>query len=94
MAVDGGVTNSDYIMQLVADMTRLEVVRAKNVEATTLGAAYIAGLSCGFWTDIEDIESQLPDNRTVFVPSMDAAESDTLYGGWQKAVGAALGLTE
>lgn len=34
------------------------------------------------------------DKRGVFVPSMDAAESDTLYGGWQKAVGAALGLTE
>lgn len=94
VAVDGGVTNSDYIMQLVADMTRLEVVRAKNVEATTLGAAYIAGLACGFWANIEDIEANLPDNRTVFTPKMNQEESDALYSGWQKTVGAALKLTE
>lgn len=94
LAVDGGVTNSDYIMQLTADMTRIHVVRKANVEATTLGAAYAAGLAGGYWVDMTDIESRLGDEQTVFIPSMDLAEAKTLYGGWKKVVDTVLNLAE
>ena len=57
IAVDGGVTNSDYIMQNIADITGISVVRAKNIEATTLGAAYAAGLASGYWKSFDEIES-------------------------------------
>lgn len=94
MAVDGGVTSSDYIMQLIADMTRMEVVRSKNIEATTMGAAYIAGLSVGFWANLEELETNLENECTVFRARIDEEEIQALYTGWKKTTNAVLELAK
>ncbi len=43
--VDGGVSNNDPLMQVVANLTQETVRRSKNPETTALGAALIAGLN-------------------------------------------------
>lgn len=90
IAVDGGVTNSDYIMQNIADITGISVVRAKNIEATTLGAAYATGLASGYWKSFDEIEQELDRESSTFVPEMPETDRETLYSGWQKIVQAVL----
>lgn len=48
IAVDGGITNSSYLMQFQADISNIEVELPTDSETTALGAAYLAGLGCGF----------------------------------------------
>ena len=84
------MTNSDYIMQNIADVTGISVVRAKNIEATTLGAAYAAGLASGYWKSFDEIEQELDRESSTFVPQVPEEERERLYLGWQKIVQAVL----
>lgn len=45
--VDGGVSANDFVLQLLADLTGLEVERATTTEMSILGVAFLAGLQCG-----------------------------------------------
>ncbi len=49
MRVDGGMSANSLLMQFQADILGVPVVRPKVTETTALGAAYAAGLACGFW---------------------------------------------
>jgi glycerol kinase len=93
LRVDGGATANNLLMQFQSDILNVNVVRPKITETTALGAAYLAGLATGFWTDVEDIRKQWqPD--TMFHPAMEETERATLLYGWQKAVKAAKAWTE
>ncbi len=50
LRVDGGASANDLLMQFQADITRVPVIRPEVIETTALGAAYLAGLSSGFWS--------------------------------------------
>lgn len=45
--MDGGVSKNDFICQLLADLTGLNVERGKNSESSAFGAAYVAGINEG-----------------------------------------------
>jgi glycerol kinase len=66
------------------------VHRPANVEATSTGAAYLAGLAVGVWKTPEDCFRDAGDDA-VFTPSMDQATRDALYGDWGRAVERAKG---
>ncbi|MCR4612129.1 MAG: glycerol kinase GlpK [Lachnospiraceae bacterium] len=83
--VDGGASSNDFLMQFQADMLEKIVRRPGDVEATAMGAAYLAGLATGFWTDISEIRA-LKSEARHFEPSMDKDERNKLYKGWNKAV--------
>lgn len=85
MRVDGGASNSDCMMQFEADMLDCDIVRPKNVEATALGASFLAGLYAGIYTSLDDI-CALPVETTVFSPVMPRSECNARYAGWKKAV--------
>ena len=85
LKVDGGAVANDFMCQFQADILGVEVVRPKVIETTSLGVAYLAGLGVGYWTDANDIGKCWQIDRT-FVPAMDRAEAERLYGGWQDAV--------
>jgi glycerol kinase len=66
-------------------MLDAEVVRPINPEATSMGAAYMAGLAVGYWkSPAECFAAQKIDK--VFKPKMSAGERDRLYAEWTKAV--------
>jgi glycerol kinase len=93
LRVDGGATANNLLMQFQSDILNVQVIRPKITETTALGAAYLAGLATGFWTDVEDIRVQWqPDMR--FYPNMQEDERKSLLYGWQKAVRAAKAWTE
>lgn len=52
LRVDGGASNNDYLMQFQADILGTKIERAATLETTGLGAAFLAGLSVGYWQDI------------------------------------------
>jgi len=85
LRVDGGVTRSDFLVQFLADMLNVPVVRMDDAELTAKGAGYLAGLAVGFWQSWEEI-ARLPEQTERFEPRMDAAMRDTLMAGWRHAV--------
>lgn len=87
--VDGGMVKNDWICQFIADITRKGVVRPQVVETTALGAAYLAGLTVGVFTSLDDIAAAWKEQQG-FTPAMDGFAASQLYGGWQVAVKQAL----
>jgi len=85
LRVDGGPTRNNFLMQFQSDMLRKEVVRSNIEEISALGAAFMAGLACGFWKDLDEIKSLRKVDRT-FTPAMPGEEIDKLYAGWKVAV--------
>lgn len=85
MRVDGGVTNSDPMLQFQADLLRRPVVRPKITETTALGAAYLAGLATGYWDSRDQIRQRWAIDRR-FEPKRSLDEMRTLQEGWRKAV--------
>ncbi len=84
LKVDGGAALNNYLMQFQADILGCEVERPVNVESTATGAAMLAGIQSGFWT-----EDQVKANRKLdrrFAPAIDDAKRSRLYGKWLKAV--------
>jgi glycerol kinase len=58
LRVDGGATVNDLMMQFQSDILGVKVLRPEVIETTALGAAYLAGLSVGYWKSIDEISSQ------------------------------------
>lgn len=85
LKVDGGVTRSNFLVQFLADMLHVPVVRADDPELTAKGAGYLAGLAVGFWKSSEDI-LRLPEQTERFEPKMNESQRDTLMSGWKEAV--------
>lgn len=85
LAVDGGASANDFLMQFQADVLNCEVIRPKVVETTALGTAYLAGLNCGYWGSIEEIRRNFQAEKT-FKPDMQEGERIRLLEGWQTAV--------
>ncbi|TSD45811.1 glycerol kinase GlpK [Rhodococcus sp. KBS0724] len=85
LKVDGGMVANELLMQFQADLLDVEVIRPVVAETTALGAAYAAGLAVGYWGSEDDIRSNWAKDKS-WTPSMDSAERERLYAGWQKAV--------
>ena len=85
LRVDGGAAVNNFLMQFQADILGRPIVRPADVETTALGAAYLAGLACGFWKSVEEVESFWRAERR-FEPSMDAGKRERLNGEWKEAV--------
>ncbi len=85
LRVDGGASANDLLMQFQADILQCEVRIPTCVETTALGAGYLAGLGCGFWKNLDEIESNHSYAKT-FKPTMSREEAERLYAGWQEAV--------
>jgi glycerol kinase len=88
LRVDGGAAANAFLTQFLADVLGLPVEVAAERETTALGAAALAGLSLGNWT--EDDLASLRRTAARREPSRSAAEVDQLVAGWRRAVRATL----
>ncbi len=86
LRVDGGMANSDWCMQRLADIIGNTVDRPHIKETTALGAAYLAGLQTGFFPEPDRF---LPHWRLErqFKPQMDVAVRERKLAAWSAAVG-------
>jgi glycerol kinase len=85
LRVDGGATANNLLMQIQADLLGVPVVRPKVLETTALGAAYLAGLSIGYWRNPSDIGDNWQVDRR-FEPTLSRAQAQERMGEWSKAV--------
>ncbi len=85
LKVDGGMVANLLLMQFQADLLGVPVVRPKVAETTSLGAAYAAGLSLGFWQDFDALRKNWQQGAE-WQPKMERKEADAVYSQWKKAV--------
>ena len=85
LRVDGGASVSDFMMQFQADILQRPIDRPYTVETTALGAAFLAGLAAGVWSDISEIGA-LRRTQRLFEPAMDPAEAEARLRQWHRAV--------
>jgi len=85
LRVDGGACVNDLLMQFQADLLGIPVVRPQVIETTALGAAYLAGLSCGLYKNLDELSAQWAVERT-FHPTMSRERAGELMRGWEHAV--------
>ncbi len=85
LRVDGGACVNDLLMQFQADLLGIPVVRPTVTETTALGAAYLAGLATGLWTDARQLAGQWQVQR-VFEPAMGRDQAAQRLAQWEKAV--------
>jgi glycerol kinase len=90
LKVDGGMTANTLLMQFLADVLRVPVVRPTVAETTCLGAAYAAGLAVGFWPDTDALRANW-QRDAEWSPELPAAEVDRELAQWRKAVQRSLG---
>ncbi|MEG2177002.1 MAG: glycerol kinase GlpK [Oscillibacter sp.] len=85
LRVDGGACVSDILLQTQADLLRLPVDRPAQVETTAFGAAALAGLACGVWSDLDQLAA-LRRSQHLFLPRRDESVCDGEYRRWLRAV--------
>jgi len=91
--VDGGACANDFLMQFQADILGIAVERPAVLEVTATGAAALAGLGVGFWTDRSELDARV-GAATLFEPTMSADERESRYQVWLRAVERSRGWAE
>ncbi len=85
LRVDGGAAANNLLMQIQADILQTPVQRPLVLESTSLGAAYFAGLSIGFWNDLTEIEKQWQVEKT-FHPRQSEEEMEEGIKNWHQTI--------
>jgi glycerol kinase len=82
---DGGASRNDWLMQFQADVLDRQVLRSQTAELSGLGAAFAAGLGCGFWSSTDEVGRVLA-SHDPFHPRMEEGERGRLVRHWNSAV--------
>lgn len=85
IVVDGGISANRFVMQFLADLLGIPVVNIGIADVSALGAAYIAGLKAGLYTDFDQLK-QLNNNTTMINPSNARDYVLEAYAGWKRAI--------
>ncbi|HIY91462.1 glycerol kinase GlpK [Companilactobacillus sp. HBUAS56275] len=89
LKVDGAASANDYLMQFQADILGISLQRSSELETTSLGVAFMAGLGVGYWKDLDDIKKNYETGKT-YQPEMSESTRTNLYDGWKDAVEATM----
>ncbi|RVX40976.1 glycerol kinase [Nonomuraea polychroma] len=85
LKVDGGMTADNLLMQCIADVLDVPVVRPMVAETVSLGAAYAAGLAVGYWPDLEGLRRNW-HRAAQWLPAMEPERRAVEYDNWRRAV--------
>jgi glycerol kinase len=89
LRADGGGAQNAFLMQFQADIARLPVEVPSERETTALGAAALAGLATGTWSNLDDLATAWRRDAR-YEPELDGSEAERLLGEWRLAVTRAL----
>ncbi len=85
LKVDGGAARNNLLMQFQADLLGVEVVRPSTTETTAMGAAFLAGLATGFWSDLDELKAVWQSER-CFSPTMSPDVVAAAKSAWSDAI--------
>lgn len=89
LSVDGGASINNYLMQFQSDIVPTKIIRPEVVETTSLGAAFLVGITSGYFLDLEDIK-KITFSSDVFNPKMNVEKRNIKIAQYEKAVKATL----
>lgn len=89
LSVDGGASSNNYLMQFQSDIVPTKILRPEVVETTSLGAAFLVGITSGYFLDLEDIK-KITFSSDVFNPKMNVEKRNIKIAQYAKAVKATL----
>src|SRR6187200_1840290 len=84
LRADGGAAGNAFLLQFLADLTRLPVEVPDERETTALGAAALAGLAVGVWSDTAELAG-LWRPAARYEPELPEEEADRLLAEWRVA---------
>lgn len=90
LKIDGGASNSDFLMQVQSDLLDKELLKPTCIETTAMGAAYLAGLAVGYWKNTDEIKKNWKISK-VYKNSISKENREKRIKGWHKAVKYAMG---
>ncbi|HDP81036.1 MAG TPA: glycerol kinase [Spirochaetes bacterium] len=85
LRVDGGATRGFYLMQFQSDILGIPVLLPEVTESTALGSAYLAGLSSGLYSSIDEIARHNKIAKT-YSPAMSETERNREKKLWRDAI--------
>lgn len=85
LKVDGGAAENNLLMQIQSDYLNVETIRPSNVETTSLGAAYLAGLGVGLWKDMKEIQQIWKEDKK-FTPKIKDKDRKVRFKKWHRAI--------
>lgn len=85
LKVDGGMSKNNFLMQFQADVLGVDCVRPTVLETTALGAAFLAGLGVGIWSDTQAVQDAWKESA-FFSPKMNADQKESHLLRWQESV--------
>ena len=91
--VDGGAVKDDLLMQVQVNLANLPIIRPKWSELTAIGAAFLAGLSVGYWKDQEELKKLWQEDKR-FEPKFNEDKRKREIGLWRHAIKCAKMLGE
>ena len=89
LSVDGGASSNNYLMQFQSDIVPTKIIRPEVVETTSLGAAFLVGITSGYFLDLEDIK-KITFSSDVFNPKMNVEKRNIKIAQYEKDVKATL----
>jgi glycerol kinase len=84
LKADGGAVANSWLMQFQADVLGAPVVVPEVSETTALGAAYLAGIATGTWT--QEGVGEMWREAARYEPWMGEDERQTLLADWERAL--------
>ena len=81
LKIDGGMAANSWFCQKLSNILSVEVERPKIIETTSLGAAFLAGISAGLFDDLNGLKESREIERTFF-----PEKESNKYLEWKKAV--------
>lgn len=85
LLADGGASKNDWLMQFQADVLDRPVLRSQTTELSGLGAAFAAGLGCGFWSSTDEV-GRVVALHDAFHPALEEGERNRVVRRWNGAV--------
>ncbi len=83
LRVDGGLVRNGFVCQFLSDMLQIPIELPDTTETTALGAAYLAGVQAGIYTDLQDAAQHWQCSKR-YTPKMSPADQQALYSEWKK----------
>ena len=85
LMVDGGAVSNAFLMQFQADILNIPILKPANIESTSLGISYLAGLQTGIWHSSEELLA-MHKVQSTYKPAMEPETREKFLNGWQKAL--------
>ena len=86
LAVNGGISRNNFVMRFLADLLSFNLRKKQNPHISALGAAYLAGLQMGIFSDLQEIQYLISQSAEIIRPDLGNVAIQEYYEGWMNYI--------